>query len=146
MRRALAVAALCALALLLMSCSNADADGLKDGYYTAEAAEFDDYGWKEYISIYVSSGRIVTVEYNAKNASGFVKSWDMNYMRTMNAVSGTYPNKYTREYAAELLNRQDYRGIDAISGATHSHDSFMVLAESVISKAKAGDKSVTFVN
>ena len=45
---------------------------LQDGYYTAQASEFS-HGWKEYITILVTDGSIISVEYNAENASGFVK-------------------------------------------------------------------------
>lgn len=30
--------------------------GMKDGFYTAEMAEFDEYGWKEYLCIQVKKG------------------------------------------------------------------------------------------
>ena len=53
---------------------------LQDGYYTAQAAQFS-HGWKEYITIMVKGGSIVSVEYNAENASGFIKSWDNAYMQ-----------------------------------------------------------------
>lgn len=36
--------------------------GIKDGYYTAQAAEFS-HGWKEYVTIMVKGGSIVSVEY-----------------------------------------------------------------------------------
>ena len=45
-------------------------------------------------------GSIVSVEYNAENASGFIKSWDNAYMQTMLHTNGTYPNEYTRYYAS----------------------------------------------
>ena len=130
--------------MLLSACDHRTAE-LADGFYTAEAAVFDEHGWKEYITIYVYANSIVTVEYNAKNASGFIKSWDMEYMRTMNAVDGTYPNRYTREYAEALLLRQTPEQVDAISGATHSYVTFLQLAEAAIAQARAGDANVAFV-
>ena len=42
------------------------------------------------------------MEYNAENASGFIKSWDNAYMQTMLHAQGTYPNEYTRSYANQL--------------------------------------------
>lgn len=122
------------------------ADVMQDGFYTAEAAEFDNYGWKEYITIYVSGNAIVTVDYNAKNASGFIKSWDMEYMRSMNATDGTYPNKYTREYAKMLLGFQNPDYVDAITGATHSHSTFQMLARAAMDQARAGDANVAYVD
>ncbi len=89
--------------LLMMSLLTAcgDQPRLQDGYYTAQAEEFN-YGWKEYITILVKGGNIVSVEYNAENASGFIKSWDNAYMQTMLHSDGTYPNEYTRYYANQL--------------------------------------------
>jgi major membrane immunogen (membrane-anchored lipoprotein) len=118
---------------------------LRDGYYTAE--ETGSYrGWKEYLTIYVSNGKIVTCEYNAKNASGFIKSWDMNYMRKMNEVCGNYPDKFARNYIHALIVNQTSSGIDAMSGATESHKSFIALADAALAQASAGDYEVVFVD
>jgi major membrane immunogen (membrane-anchored lipoprotein) len=119
---------------------------MKDGYYTAEMAEFDDYGWKEYVTICVSGGKIITVEYNACNRSGFIKSWDMDYMRLMNALDGIYPNEYTRNYAGRLLHSQGTEQVDRIAGATVSYRSFIRLADAVLENAKKGRTAVSLVN
>ena len=104
MKRIVAIC-LCLLlaAPLLTACGNQEE--LQDGYYTAQMAEFS-HGWKEYITILVKGGSIVSVEYNAENASGFIKSWDNTYMQTMLHANGTYPNAYTRYYANQLLEGQ----------------------------------------
>ena len=108
------------LLLLLPACSQ-NAQQMHDGYYTAEVTSFDDQGWKPFLTIYVSNNKIVTVEYNAKNASGFIKSWDMDFMRRMKSAVGTYPNKYVRAYAAALLDKQNpawvmpYPGLKVLS-------------------------------
>ena len=119
--------------------------GLQDGYYTAQAAEFS-HGWKEYITILVKDGSIVSVEYNAENASGFIKSWDNAYMQTMLHSNGTYPNEYTRNYANQLLEGQGQGSIDAITGATSSHASFQILAQAVLEQARKGDSSIAIVD
>jgi major membrane immunogen (membrane-anchored lipoprotein) len=119
---------------------------LKEGYFTAEAAEFDSFGWKEYLTISVSGGKIIHVEYNAYNPSGFLKSWDMDYLRTMNEANGTYPNAYTRYYAGKFLEKQGVEGIDALSGATHSYPVFIGLAEAVLKCAMEGDHSTVLVH
>ncbi len=117
---------------------------LQDGYYTAQASEFS-HGWKEYITILVKGGEIISVEYNAENASGFIKSWDNAYMQTMLHSNGTYPNEYTRYYASQLLEGQGEGKIDAISGASTSHESFQKLAQAVLEQARKGDSSVVIV-
>ncbi|AEF83981.1 major membrane immunogen [Treponema primitia ZAS-2] len=118
---------------------------INEGYYTAEGASFDNHGWKEFLTVYIDHNRIVTVEYDAKNSSGFLKSWDMEYMREMKAVKSNYPTRYTRTYATALLNRQDPAKIDVLTGATNSYKSFKLLAEAVIEQAKAGDRKVAQV-
>lgn len=131
---------------LLSGCVAASGATYQEGYYTAQAAALDAHGWKEYVTIYTSGERIVMVEYDARNAGGFIKSWDMDYMRNMNGRCGTYPNEYTRQYAASLLGRQDPQEVDVITGATHSHIYFQMLAEAAIEQAKAGDSAIAYVD
>lgn len=137
---------LCLAIVLLLAVSGCKAkkSGLVDGYYTAEMSAFS-HGWKEFVSIRISDGKIVTVEYNAKSPSGFIKSWDIQYMRNMNGVTGTYPNRYTRAYAASLLEAQSVEGIDAVSGATSSGGNFEQMVALLLDKAKAGDTTVGIV-
>ena len=118
---------------------------LQDGYYTAQAPQFS-HGWKEYITIMVKGGSIVSVEYNAENASGFIKSWDNAYMQNMLHTNGTYPNEYTRYYAGQLLEGQGDGGIDVLSGASSSWGSFQKLAEAVLEQAKQGDSGIAVVD
>ena len=125
------------LVVICTSCGG-NSFSLKDGYYTAEAAVFDEHGWKEYVTVCVSGGRIILIEYNAFNVSGFIKSWDMNYMRIMNAEHGTYPNAYTRYYAGQALNKQGTGGIDGLSGATTSFHSFLKLTNAALENARQG--------
>lgn len=145
MKRKLLFLAIVWILVAFLSACSGNASDLHTGYYSAEAASFDTHGWKEYITIYVSDNTIVTVEYNARNASGFIKSWDLDYMRTMMAKEGTYPNEFTRGYSVSLLNWQDSESIDAITGATNSYHTFQLLAEAAIGQSKAGDKQMALV-
>ena len=133
------------LAGTLTACGDKNETALLDGYYTAQAAEYS-HGWKEYITIMVKGGSIVSVEYNAENASGFIKSWDNAYMQTMLHSNGTYPNEYTRYYAGQLLEGQGEDEIDALSGATSSYGSFQKLEAAVLEQAKKGDSSIALVD
>ncbi len=143
MKRILSIVLLLVFMLSLTACG--EQTGLQDGYYTAQASEFS-HGWKEYITIMVKGGSIVSVEYNAENASGFIKSWDNTYMQTMLHATGTYPNEYTRYYAGQLLEGQGEGQIDALTGATSSYGSFQKLAVAVIEQAKQGDSSIVVVD
>jgi major membrane immunogen (membrane-anchored lipoprotein) len=130
--------------LFLSSCVRNDSE-LHEGYYTVQADDFDDHGWKEYVSLYISHGRILSVEYNAINSSGFIKSWDMNYMRIMNAQDGTYPNAYTRIYAGRLMETQDPEKVDMISGASNSWHAFRQLAAAAIEQSRLDNPGISFV-
>ncbi len=142
-KRMLMILFSCVLLFGLGGCAQQDGR-LIDGYYTAELSEYS-HGWKEFLTICVSDGKIVTAEYNAKNQSGFIKAWDMTYMRNMNSVQGTYPNRYTRSYAAFLLKTQSAEGIDTVTGASSSGSNFRILVETLIEKAKAGDTDLAVV-
>jgi major membrane immunogen (membrane-anchored lipoprotein) len=142
----LALAGILAVSTLLPGCAKNRRSGtLLDGYYSAEISEFDSFGWKEFITIYVSGGRIVSVEYNGKNASGLIKSWDPFYMRRMNETDGTYPTEYTRIFSSSLLSRQDPDAVDAVSGATTSYQTFKLLAKAAIEQSKSGSRQLAFV-
>ncbi len=132
------------LVVLLAGCGKTE-EGLQDGYYTAQASEYN-FGWKEYVTIMVKGGSIVSVEYNAENASGFIKSWDNAYMQNMLHSDGTYPNEYTRYYAAQLLEGQGEGEIDALSGASSSYSSFQKLSVAVVEQARKGDSEVVLVD
>lgn len=139
---------ICVLSICLLACglltSCGEKEGMQDGYYTAEMSEYD-FGWKEFVTICVMENKIVSVEYNAKNESGFIKSWDIAYMRNMNPVQGTYPNQYTRAYATQLLEEQNADHLDAVSGASSSGKNFNKLAAAVLEKAEKGDNSIAIV-
>lgn len=138
------------LACLLLSCMllggcGSEADGgLQDGCYTAQMEE-ESYGWREYVTITVKNGEIVSTEFNAENASGFVKSWDNAYMQNMAPVSGTYPNEYTRLYAAQLTGQTSAPEVEMISGATQSGTHFQALAQAVVQQAIKGDSTIVLV-
>lgn len=136
--------------LLIMTCFLAAFAGcgsgnkMENGYYTAEMSDFSN-GWKEYVCIYVKNDRIISAEFNAKDPSGFIKAWDNEYMRNMEAGTGIYPNKYTRGYVEQLIEGQKDTEVDTLSGATHSGGNFTRLIEAAIGQAQKGDSSAAVV-
>lgn len=130
------------LLMLLTGCSVGNK--MKDGYYTAEMSDFS-HGWKEYVCILVKNDKIVSAEFNAKSESGFIKAWDNEYMRNMGTISGTYPNKYTREYVQQLIEEQKDIEVDMVTGASSSGNNFEKLTAAVIEQAKKGDSTTTIV-
>ncbi len=117
---------------------------MKDGFYTAEMSEYS-HGWKEYLCIMVKDDKIVYAEFNAKDASGYIKAWDNAYMENMVGVTGTYPNEYTRKYVASLMENQSPEDVDGVTGATNSGSNFAKLSAAVVEQAKKGDANITIV-
>lgn len=133
------------LILVLGGCqSGGSQKKLKDGCYTAQMSDYS-FGWKEYVTIIVKNGSIVSTEYNAENMIGFIKSWDNAYMNNMKSVTGTYPNEYTRFYAAQLTGQKEYPEIDMISGASSSGNNFKRLAKAVVEQGIKGDSEIAVV-
>ena len=127
------------MTLLISGCGSK----MKDGFYTAEMSDYS-FGWKEYLCILVKDGDIVYAEFNAKDPSGYIKSWDNAYMENMGTLSGTYLNEYTRYYVAELIESQNSEDIDTLTGATTSGSNFTRLAAAVTKQAVRG-KSTTII-
>lgn len=135
---------ICSLMIFpLASCKNSNT--LQDGYYTAKTQDYS-HGWKEFVTIMVQDGEIVAAEYNAENASGFIKSWDNAYMRNMLSVTGTYPNAYTRYYSSQLLDTKGTVQIQALAGATQSFNRFQKLTAAVVEQAKKGDSTTIIID
>lgn len=137
---------LCLIVVLTVTCITGCSvfNSMEDGYYTAEMSDFSN-GWKEYVCIQVKNDVVVSAEFNAKNASGFIKAWDNAYMKNMIGLQGTYPNQYTREYVQQLMEGQKDTKVDIVTGATGSGNNFEKLVAAVIEQAKAGDSSVKIV-
>lgn len=130
--------------MCLAACSD-NSDVMKDGYYTARTDGFY-FGWQEHVTICVKDNIILTAEYDAITQSGFVKSWDMQYMRNTKELTGTYPSDYSRKYTDELIANQIPASTDVVTGATESHISFQILAQAAIEQAKLGDHSVKVID
>ena len=133
------------ICILVSGCGNKRAaKEFVDGYYTATMSDYS-FGWKEYVTICVMNNKIVSVEYNARNKAGFIKSWDGAYMRNMNSVLGTYPNHYTRTYAGQLLESQGKKEIDMLAGASSSGGNFEKLTALLLEHARTGDTKMAVV-
>jgi major membrane immunogen (membrane-anchored lipoprotein) len=99
----------------------------------------------DFITLYVADNKIVTAEFNARNSSGFVRSWDPDYQRAKKAETGLHPSEYLRTYTGELLNLQNPAKVLVVVGAERQHETFQLLTEAAIAQARAGDKTIAFV-
>ena len=136
-----ALAMIMIMVAALAGCSS----GMKDGTYKAEYKEFDEHGWKDYVSITVESGKITAVDYDAVNADGAKKSEDTAYREQMEPISKTYPEKFYKELEDQLKNEQDLKKVEAVAGATTSSNDFKILATEALNNAKAGKTETAVV-
>jgi len=140
--------ALAAIALSLSAGCDREDSLLHDGYYTAEATDFDVEGWKDFLTIYVYNSRIVSVEFNARSKGGFLRSWDIGHTRAVNKEIRVHPRQYSRIYAGILREDQNIDKITPLPGPSRVkgyHVSFMLLAEAAIRQARQGDKTTARV-
>lgn len=113
----------------------------EDGTYRVEGDAFDEHGWKPFVEITIVNDRITEVVFDYTNESGMLKTMDTEYKKNMEAISGTYPEKYTGELEQQLIREQVLSLVDAISGATSSSGNFTTLVEYALDdKAEAGDR------
>lgn len=121
--------------------SPAPVGGYRDGSYYAES-EPDDRGYIGIIEVTVNQGRILGVYYDeiTRDEAGNVssrKSADLNYAQRWRRVSGgvsqlsAYP-----AYQVQLLKSAAPDGVDALSGATGTYESFVGLAEEALRQAR----------
>jgi major membrane immunogen (membrane-anchored lipoprotein) len=118
---------------------------LVDGYYTVKSDAYDANGWQEFLVIGITNGLINSVDFDAENDSGFIRSWDVDYMRRTTSRTNTRPTKVVRNYEYFLINFQDPNRIQAQWGARRMHEVFSFLAKEAILKAEKGDTTVTSI-
>lgn len=121
----------------------------KDGYYSAEAANFDEKsGWKETVDVTVMNGRIVAVMWNAVHKDGgtdkVTRSKDGEY--GMVAFGDAQAEWHEQALKAEqfLIEKQDVKAFayasdgktDAVSGVSISVNGFAELVDQALANAK----------
>lgn len=119
--------------------SNAAGVAYEDGNYKVEAKDFDEKGWKEYVDLTLADGKITKVVYNAVDKEDKLKTDDADYKTNMEKANGTYPEKYMKELADQLVTNQKVSEVDAVTGATHSSDNFKKLAAAALDYAEKGE-------
>jgi len=125
------------LVTILVGCG--DSSGYKDGTYKATYDDFDEHGWKAYVEITIKDGKIADVDFDYVNEEGNLKSEDEEYNATMKEASGTSPEEFSPALEQQLIEKQNVKEIDNITGATHSVENFKELANAALKNAKSGN-------
>ena len=111
---------------------------LKDGTYKL-VSEADKRGWHVEFTIVVEGGKIKSSDYDNLNKDGKRKSEDEAYEKQMKDKMGTGPAEYFKAYNVGLVEKQNPKDVEVVSGATQAHTSFVEYANKLIEAAQKGD-------
>lgn len=135
-----AVLSVCSLipALLMTGCSP---EGYQDGSYRAEASDYDQYGWKDYVQLTVTDGKVTEIEFDAVHEQDNTKkSEDLEYQQEYREAGlGTDPADYSAKLEDSYLESQKSSTVDSVSGATISTGRFKQLTKALEERMEKGE-------
>lgn len=144
MKRFLGVAVAVLLLFSLFGC--AQSHSYQDGIYSAEFRDFDSRGYKDYLKVTVSGGKVTDIVFDGVDAEGNLKSQDADYKSTMEELQGTYPEKYATDLENQYLDMSDIEKVDAVAGATYSSESFIALFHALEKSMESGDSKLVVID
>jgi len=92
--------------------------GLKDGSYKGSSPA-DDFGYRHEVFFDIKGGKLISIDYDEINTEGHAKQSNEEYCKEM-LQSGTTPAIAYPNYEKQMLDKQDFNKIDAVSGASYS--------------------------
>lgn len=111
---------------------------LKDGTYKLEEKN-EKNGYRAVFEMTVKDGKITESKYDNVNADGKSKTEDTKYEESMKAKSGVGPKEYIKQLNDSFVKAQSASGVEVVTGATHSSESFQNYAQQLIQAAQAGN-------
>jgi len=96
--------------------------GLKNGIYKG-ASPSDDYGYRHKVIFEIKGGKMISIDYDEIHTTGHAKQHDEEYCKRM-LQSGTTPAIAYPIYENQMLKKQDFNQVDAVSGASYSQYRF----------------------
>ena len=111
---------------------------LKDGTYKLEEKN-EKNGYRAGFEMTVKDGKITESKYDNINADGKSKTEDTKYEESMKAKSGVGPKEYIKQLNDSFVKAQSASGVEVVTGATHSSESFQNYAQQLIQAAQAGN-------
>jgi len=112
---------------------------LKDGTYKLEELDYS-HDYRVQMSMTVKDGKISDTTYDYVNKDGKSKTKDASYEKTMKAKSGVGPAEYIPKLNDSFKkNGTNVNGIDVVSGATESSETFKNYAQQLVQAAQAGN-------
>lgn len=130
-------------ALLLTACGNDTAEptenGLEDGSYRVEDANFDANGWKEALDVVITDGEISEASWESVNEEGVNKIEDESYQEAMSNAVDIGPQEFIPALEEDLVDKQDPAEVDVVTGATGTSDKFKDYAAQAVEAAEEGN-------
>ncbi|GAA3013294.1 extracellular electron transfer flavoprotein PplA [Tetragenococcus solitarius] len=116
---------------------------LQDGTYTLEEKNYSN-GYRTVFSIEVEDGKITKSDFDNVDEDGNSKKDDEEYNKAMEDESGVGPDEYIDTLNDELVKTMGEEDaapgdVEAVSGATHSSETFVLYAEQLVNAAEKGD-------
>ena len=111
---------------------------LKDGTYKLEEKN-ERNGYRAVFEMTVKDGKITESKYDNINADNKSKTEDTKYEESMKAKSGVGPKEYIKQLNDSFVKAQSASGVEVVTGATHSSESFQNYAQQLIQAAQAGN-------
>lgn len=111
---------------------------LKDGTYKLEEKN-EKNGYRAVFEMTVKDGKITESKFDNINADGKSKTEDTKYEESMKAKSGVGPKEYIKQLNDSFVKEQSASGVEVVTGATHSSESFQNYAQQLIQAAQAGN-------
>lgn len=144
MKKILSLVLLSVLILTVVTACGQTASAVeyKDGVYEAEAADYDEGGWKDNVTVTIKDGKIDSVDWNSINEEGDLdkKTASMSGDYGMVAYGDAIAEWHEQAELVEkfLLEKQDPKEVktDAVAGVTIALDDFVKLVREALSKAE----------
>lgn len=106
-----------------------------DGTYKAEYADFDEYGWKETVTVKIKNGKVEVTSFDAisKDDEKKKKSDDEDYAAKMKEKAGLTPAEAFEKLMENFESADnDVTKIENVAGATVSSNDFKLLVGEIL--------------
>lgn len=111
---------------------------LQDGTYKLEETGYS-HGYRVTMSMTVAGGKVTKTTYDYVDKAGKSKQDDAAYEKSMKKQAGTGPKEYIPALNESFTkNGSNTAGIEVVSGATESSNTFKNYAQQLVQAAQAG--------
>lgn len=111
---------------------------LQDGTYKLEEKNYSN-DYRTVFEMVVKDGKITESNYDNVNEAGDSKTKDEEYDKNMIEKAGIGPAEFIPELNKRFVAAQSASGVEVVTGATHSTESFQNYAQQLIQAAQAGN-------